>query len=191
MSWFSTKFRIFNLIPLKFSLLVSIIAFFSINCSNEQSTHEPNNPDETTFIMPRPTDWIFGTWLGTIPTGSVFAEKKIRLVIEEVSAQVKGSAFGYDYKGNFTWDYQSNEEWIVNFSNPMSITDSYLWWLYDKVWDVETFRCEIFYNSNHVVLGTTQIGLKNTKPTVINLYLSATINGISEQDKFMVTMSKL
>ncbi len=187
---FSSYSNTFNLFSLKICLLLLTIIIFSANCNKEEAIQSPNNPNGETVQMPRPTDWILGTWQGTIPAGSQFAGKQVRLFIEKVSAPVSGSVVGYNYQGSFTWDYQGSNEWTVNFKNPMSNNDSYVWWIYDKLFDIETFRCEIFSNTNHVVLSTTQIGSKNTKPTVVNLFLTATINGISETDQYMLTMSK-
>lgn len=185
------NFKLFKKpLPVKVWFLFLITIVVAINCSKKQNTQPSDNSGGTTIEMPRPTDWVFGTWVGTIPPGSLFAGKQVRLFIEKESAPVSGSSVGYNYQGSFTWDYQGSGEWTVNFKNPTSYPESYVWWVYDKTWNIETFCCEIFSNSNHVVLSTTQLGDKGTKPIVMNLYLTANINGISETDKVMVAMSK-
>jgi len=171
----------------------------AITCSEQQQNETPTNSDEPTpedttspspnIQMPRPTNWPIGTWVGTIPQPSRFAGIKVQLVLEDQCGTVTGSSVGYYYRGSFTWDYQGSNPWTANFQLPQSATDSYVWWVYDAAWQIETFRCEI-KTTDRVILSTTTLGPAGTSPTTINLYLTATINGISETDLVRVSMIK-
>jgi len=143
--------------------------------------------------MPRPTDWPFGTWIGTLPSNSVFAGKRIRLVIDSVLSTVTGSVHGYYYKVNFSWDIDSSSPWTTSIQKlPTGPGQSYCWWVYDSTWNIETFLVDVINNNNHVKLSTTYLGQSGTKPTQIGMYLyEATVNGITETATgIIVTMSK-
>lgn len=180
--------------------ILPLVMTLAIACSEQQKNQTPTDSDESTpedttsppptIQMPRPKEWPIGTWIGTIPQPSLFAGIKVRLVLENECGTVTGSSKGYYYKGSFTWDYQGTNPWTATFQLPQSISDNYVWWVYDASWQIETFRCEVKNNNSQVILSTTTLGPESTSPTNISLYLTANINGNSETDLVMVPMVK-
>ncbi|MDI6872218.1 MAG: PKD domain-containing protein [Bacillota bacterium] len=141
--------------------------------------------------MPRPVDWPIGTWTGTIPSGSAFAGKQVRLVISEASSTVTGSSEGYFYRGQFTWDVGGAGEWTTSFQTPSAPGQSYTWWVYDSSNDIETFAMEVWRSSDYVNLSTTYVGAPGTAPTRVYMWWKATINGVTvDNSPWQVQMSK-